>query len=299
MSSPCTPDSDIADWLATIHLERYRNLFKQHGFHLARDVSALDNKQLQQLGITATGHRKRILNLAEKTRLLGYPHPRAPQMGEDAAKAEPGAAADAFGMQQCSAMPSQSVPPQKDLDPPLVRPVPKPRTVFYRPKLEQGSAAIPPAHSPDRDRTAGAFVVLEGFVPGESSTDLESPGATMGTGTSRLGAREEARLPTVPDHGETEETPEKPCLCVPSVPPRLRHRAPVAEITTVGTTGRPPSVPGVGQGRMEMVSNVIYEGLKSPLSPVEDSGQEDSPQGQAFTQDPSPQELTQLDEKSK
>lgn len=297
MSSPCTPDSDIADWLATIHLERYRDLFKQHGFHLARDVAALDNKQLQQLGITATGHRKRILNLAEKTRLLGDPHPRAPQMGEDATKAEPGVAADAFGMQKCNAVPRQVMLLQKDLDPPLVRPVPKPRTVFYRPKLEQGSAATPAAHSQDRDGTAGAFVVLEGFVPGESSTDLESPGATMGTGTSRLGAQEEAQLPAVPDHGETQETPEKPCLCVPSVPPRLRHRVPVAELSAVGATVRPPSVPGVGQGRMEMVSNVIYEGFKQPLAPVEDSGQEDSPRGQALTQDPSPQELTQLAEK--
>ncbi|XP_015731455.1 arf-GAP with Rho-GAP domain, ANK repeat and PH domain-containing protein 3 isoform X1 [Coturnix japonica] len=293
MSLPCTPNSDIGDWLAIIHLERYRDLFKQHGFHLARDVTALDNKQLQQLGITATGHRKRILNLAEKTHLLGDPHPRAPQMGEDATKAEPGVAADAFGMQQCS----QAVAPQKDLDPPLVRPVPKPRTVFYRPKLEQGSAATPPAHSPDRDRTAGAFVVLEGFVPGESSTDLESPGSTMGTGTSQLGAREETWLPTVPDYGETQETLEKPCLCVPSVPPRLRHRVPVAELSAVSTTGKPASVPGVGQGRMEMVSNVIYEGFKPPLAPVEDSGQQDSPRGQALTQDPSSKDLTQLAEK--
>lgn len=50
---------------------------------------------------------------------------------------------------------------------------------------------------------------------------------------------------------------------------------------------------------MEMVSNVIYEGFKQPLAPVEDSGQEDSPRGQALTQDPSPQELTQLAEKPK
>ncbi|XP_021266223.1 arf-GAP with Rho-GAP domain, ANK repeat and PH domain-containing protein 3 isoform X2 [Numida meleagris] len=297
MSSSCVPDSDIADWLATIHLERYQDLFKQHGFHLARDVAVLDNKDLQQLGITATGHRKRILNLAEKTRLLGGPEPRAPLMGEDATKAEPGAAADTFGMQQCGAMPSQAMPPQKDLDPPLVRPVPKPRTVFYRPKLEQGSAAALPAHNPDSDGTARAFVVLEGFVPGESSTDLESPGTTMGTGTSRLGTREEAHIATVPDHGETQETPEKPCLCIPSVPPRLRHKVPVAELSAVGATGRPPSAPGVGQGRLEMVSNVIYEGFKPPLAPAVDSGQEDRPRGQALTQDPSPQELTQPAEK--
>uniref|UniRef100_A0A8B9T7L2 ArfGAP with RhoGAP domain, ankyrin repeat and PH domain 3 n=1 Tax=Anas platyrhynchos TaxID=8839 RepID=A0A8B9T7L2_ANAPL len=64
MSSPCGPDSDIADWLATIHLERYRDVFKQHGIHVARDALTLDGDHLQQLGITATGHRKRILNLA-------------------------------------------------------------------------------------------------------------------------------------------------------------------------------------------------------------------------------------------
>uniref|UniRef100_A0A8B9CZY1 ArfGAP with RhoGAP domain, ankyrin repeat and PH domain 3 n=1 Tax=Anser brachyrhynchus TaxID=132585 RepID=A0A8B9CZY1_9AVES len=137
MSSPCGPDSDIADWLATIHLERYRDVFKQHGIHVARDALALDGDHLQQLGITATGHRKRILNLAQQTRL-------------------------------------------RDPAPPLVKPIPKPRTVFYRPKSEPGSAPTPPARatapaqSPDGAPTA--FVVLEGFVPGESSTDMESPG---------------------------------------------------------------------------------------------------------------------------
>ncbi|XP_009979368.1 PREDICTED: arf-GAP with Rho-GAP domain, ANK repeat and PH domain-containing protein 3-like, partial [Tauraco erythrolophus] len=73
MSSPCGPDSDIADWLATIHLERYRDVFKQHGYHVARDAISLDGDQLQQIGITATGHRKRILNLAQQTQMLAVP----------------------------------------------------------------------------------------------------------------------------------------------------------------------------------------------------------------------------------
>uniref|UniRef100_A0A8B9T6N8 ArfGAP with RhoGAP domain, ankyrin repeat and PH domain 3 n=1 Tax=Anas platyrhynchos TaxID=8839 RepID=A0A8B9T6N8_ANAPL len=133
MSSPCGPDSDIADWLATIHLERYRDVFKQHGIHVARDALTLDGDHLQQLGITATGHRKRILNLAQQTRLraqprAGSPHPRAPPMGEDAMKAEPGAATDAFGMQQRGTMPSHASSLEKDPSPPLVKPVPKPRT---------------------------------------------------------------------------------------------------------------------------------------------------------------------------
>ncbi|NXT86350.1 ARAP3 protein, partial [Anhinga rufa] len=223
MSSPCSPDSDIADWLATIHLERYRDVFKQHGYHMARDAASLDGDHLQQIGITATGHRKRILNLVQQTRMLsqsqggptsGDTHLRAAevldalQAGENAMKAEPGGATDAFGTQQHVTAPAQASPLEKDPAPPLVKPVPKPRTVFPRSKPEQGLAPIPlarttvPAHSLGSDRVPAAFVVLEGFVPGESSTDLESPeprpvlsagpgaAVAMGMGASRLRARE-------------------------------------------------------------------------------------------------------------
>ncbi|NXE53356.1 ARAP3 protein, partial [Casuarius casuarius] len=243
MSFQYSPDSDIADWLATIHLERYRDVFKQHGYHVARDATLLDGEDLQQIGITATGHRKRILNLVQQTQLLGQPlrgpaagdaHPQAaacmealdvargPQAGEDAMKGEPGGATDVSGMQQHAVSPSQASPLEKDPAPPLIRPVPKPRTVFHRSKPEQGLAPIPAARSTvltqslDINRTPGAFVVLEGFVPGESSTDLESPEprtaqqagpratTTMGIGASRSGMRassqEEKRLPASGSH---------------------------------------------------------------------------------------------------
>ncbi|NXF13518.1 ARAP3 protein, partial [Smithornis capensis] len=196
MSSLCSPDSDIADWLATIHLERYQDVFKQHGYHVARDAASLDGHHLQQIGITATGHRKRILNLAQQTRMLsqsrGGPAAGdtplratevldAPQEGKDAMKAEPGWATDAFRTQQCVTAPIQSSPVEKDPAPPPVKPVPKPRTVFPRSKPEQGLVPVPPArstvpaHSSGSDKALAAFVILEGFVPGESSTDLESP----------------------------------------------------------------------------------------------------------------------------
>ncbi|NXG77515.1 ARAP3 protein, partial [Baryphthengus martii] len=196
MSSPCGPDSDIADWLATIHLEKYRDIFKQHGYHSARDVTLLDGDRLQQIGITATGHRKRILNLAQQTRMLGRAREglaagdthfqaaevlNAPQVGKDAMKVEPGGATDAAGTQQLVTAFTRASSPEKDPAPPPVKPVPKPRTVFPRSKPEQGSAPVPPAratvptHSPGSDGAPAAFVVLEGFVPGESSTDLESP----------------------------------------------------------------------------------------------------------------------------
>ncbi|NXS79347.1 ARAP3 protein, partial [Erpornis zantholeuca] len=196
MSSPCGPDTDIADWLATIHLERYRDAFKQHGYRVARDATSLDSHHLQQIGVTATGHRKRILNLAQQTRMLnqsrgrpaaGDTHSRgtevldAPQEGKDAMRVEPGGTSDAFGTQPRVTVPSQAPPGDKDPAPPAVKPVPKPRTVFPRSKPEQGSVPVPPARStvpaqgPGSDRARAAFVVLEGFVPGESSTDSESP----------------------------------------------------------------------------------------------------------------------------
>ncbi|KFV96468.1 Arf-GAP with Rho-GAP domain, ANK repeat and PH domain-containing protein 3, partial [Fulmarus glacialis] len=128
---------------------------------------------------------------------------------------------------------------QKDPAPPLVKPVPKPRTVFPRSKPEQGLAPAPPArttvpaHSPGSDGAPAAFVVLEGFVPGESSTDLESPAVAMGMGASRLrgreSAREETRHPPALDHGQTLEASEKSPPSIPSVPPRHSHRVLVAE----------------------------------------------------------------------
>ncbi|NXX07119.1 ARAP3 protein, partial [Larus smithsonianus] len=162
MSSPCGPDSDIADWLATIHLERYRDVFKQHGYHVARDAALLDSDHLQQIGITATGHRKRILNLAQQTRMLsqsqggptaGDTHFQATEVldalkeGKDAMKAEAGEATDTFGTQQRVAAPAQASPLEKDPAPPLVKPVPKPRTIFPRSKTEQGLVPTPSART--------------------------------------------------------------------------------------------------------------------------------------------------------
>lgn len=358
MSSLCGPDSDIADWLATIHLERYRDVFKQHGYHVARDAALLDGNHLQQIGITATGHRKRILNLARQTRMLsqfqggpaaGDAHFRAtevldaPQAGKDAMKAELGGPTDAFGSQQHIIAPTQASPLEKDPASPLLKPVPKPRTVFPRSKPEQGLPPVPPAratvpaHSPGSDRELAAFVVLEGFVPGESSTDLDSPEPTsalsagpgtavaMGMGASRLrareSAREETRLPPAPDHGQTLEASEKSPPSAPSVPPRHSHRVPAAKPSpgsvpeghpvsspplpaAAAPTRRDPSPcpraasqPGSGQGRLEMVSNVIYEGLEPPSAPTEDSGGAGGPQGVAQPPVLSLQELTQPDDK--
>uniref|UniRef100_A0A670ZDH6 ArfGAP with RhoGAP domain, ankyrin repeat and PH domain 3 n=1 Tax=Pseudonaja textilis TaxID=8673 RepID=A0A670ZDH6_PSETE len=69
----CHMDSDIADWLAIIHLESYQDTFKQHGYVLVKDVTSLCKEDLQKLGITATGHCKRILNLSLLNKKSTYP----------------------------------------------------------------------------------------------------------------------------------------------------------------------------------------------------------------------------------
>uniref|UniRef100_A0A8C3Y043 ArfGAP with RhoGAP domain, ankyrin repeat and PH domain 3 n=1 Tax=Catharus ustulatus TaxID=91951 RepID=A0A8C3Y043_CATUS len=337
MSSPCGPDSDIADWLATIHLERYRDVFKQHGYHVARDATSLDSHHLQQIGITATGHRKRILTLAQQTRMLSQSWARpatgdthspgtellgAPQEGKDAMRAEPGGTSDAFGTQPRVTVPSQV---EKDPAPPALKPVPKPRTVFPRSKPEQGSVPVPlarsavPAHSPGSERAPSAFVVLEGFVPGESSTDFGAdPGAAvaMGVIASRLRGRdsalEEPRPP--PSHGQTLETAERSPPAVPCVPPRLRARGPAEPSPGSAHEGPPAASPALpaparrepspcpraASARLEMVSNIIYEGLERPAAPAEEPGGQDGPRGEGVPQPPalSPQEQTQPEDKS-
>lgn len=97
-------DLDIAVWLATVHLEQYADTFRQHGLATAGAARGLGHEQLRQLGIHATGHRKRILRLLQA------------------------------GTVECSLDPKSdsTMEPSSGLDPPAQtpKPVPKPRTVF-------------------------------------------------------------------------------------------------------------------------------------------------------------------------
>lgn len=97
-------DLDIAVWLATVHLEQYADTFRRHGLATAGAAQGLGHEELRQLGISATGHRKRILRLLQAGAAEGSLDPQAHSTME----------------------PSPSPVPQAQ--PP--RPVPKPRTVF-------------------------------------------------------------------------------------------------------------------------------------------------------------------------
>ncbi|XP_038268783.1 arf-GAP with Rho-GAP domain, ANK repeat and PH domain-containing protein 3 isoform X3 [Dermochelys coriacea] len=359
MFSPCDADSDIADWLATIHLERYQETFKQHGYQVTRDAISLGNEDLQRIGITATGHRKRILSLVQQTQLLvqdkGRPMagdactkpgtctepldvPRVCQAGQEdngtsTANGAP-VATIGLGNHQCSAGPSQNPPLERAPAPPVAKPVPKPRTFFQRPsqavRPEQGLVPTPlartsvPTRKPGCEGPSAAFVVHEGFVPGESSMDLGRSEFTLeqqaGSGERGLAGpqplqpvgRESALEPTPASRAGVAEvglddvdiqagcgksSPSipsvSPCLgqgiqqadCSPASP-GMSHSlcsfpwsAPTSPSVSAQREPSPapgtPSQPASAWGRMEMVSNIIYEGLEPPSQPAGCSGYEE------------------------
>lgn len=101
-------DLDIAVWLATVHLEQYADTFRRHGMATAGAARGLGHEELKQLGISATGHRKRILRLLQTGIAEGSQDPQPDPQPDRAMEPSSGSA-------------SQAQPS---------KPVPKPRTVF-------------------------------------------------------------------------------------------------------------------------------------------------------------------------
>ncbi|XP_066480097.1 arf-GAP with Rho-GAP domain, ANK repeat and PH domain-containing protein 3 isoform X2 [Tiliqua scincoides] len=201
MRPHCCVDSDIADWLSIIHLERYQGTFKQHGYYSVRDVSSLGKEDLQKLGITATGHRKRILKLVQQTQLLvgdqsghmaGDSHYRSGKCADSLNRpkaeenndintnkevlAEP---ISGFNVDHDSVNHNQHLPPDKEPALLVTKPVPKPRTVF--PRAHQAArpehVSLPPPRtsvcklSSCSEQAPGMLNTLDGFDAGKSTTD--------------------------------------------------------------------------------------------------------------------------------
>nr|XP_006003528.1 PREDICTED: arf-GAP with Rho-GAP domain, ANK repeat and PH domain-containing protein 2 isoform X2 [Latimeria chalumnae] len=61
MSSSSGASGDIAYLLANIHLEQYTKCFQEAGYRTVEDAAKVTQEALFQMGITRTGHRKRIL----------------------------------------------------------------------------------------------------------------------------------------------------------------------------------------------------------------------------------------------
>ncbi|XP_053574594.1 arf-GAP with Rho-GAP domain, ANK repeat and PH domain-containing protein 3 isoform X2 [Bombina bombina] len=139
MSFVAEEDMDIAEWLAAIHLERYKDNFKQHGYKRVKDILLFDNQLLQQIGVNATGHRKRIISrLQNKSGEFGQPS------GSDLIESEDSQQVSErdndINNKTVSQATTEEIVIRSGLQnsiykvqcEPNTRPVPKPRTVFNK-----------------------------------------------------------------------------------------------------------------------------------------------------------------------
>ncbi|KAL0973712.1 hypothetical protein UPYG_G00209930 [Umbra pygmaea] len=314
--------TDVETLLAAIHLERYLKTFRQSGFLLAKDLSLLDNGALLQLGITATGHRKRILRQVQHIQRVTNQKPSTSesldsllgrcqsesdinstpiQSGEPNSPQGCGASVIPFEAFRNSSVPNipsmlmNSSPEQQqqrdNRNVITIKPVPKPRTVFYRHKTDPArfhSCPMPQTQpeaqglTKEPSQESLCFPILEGLASGES-VNSESNAEPKRTPTPMLRhslSLRERGVSRVLDSGGP----------LPPVPPRLnrgippamfRGPTPPAEMTDPNLdqhmttpplsnspsspcqyddtgfspmTGSPPGSP------MEMVCNEIYSG---------------------------------------
>ncbi|KAF5906690.1 arf-GAP with Rho-GAP domain, ANK repeat and PH domain-containing protein 3-like, partial [Clarias magur] len=149
--------SDAQDLLASIHLEKYLNHFRQAGFLLARDFCHVDNAALNRLGVNATGHRKRILKLVEHIQLICH-HRRKDtvldrcnsesaihEVSPDGRPSPQGIADTSFEAPRNSLEPNLSALVKRSHSEriaTIMKPVPKPRTVFNKQRAKQPSFPV-------------------------------------------------------------------------------------------------------------------------------------------------------------
>ncbi|XP_056106336.1 arf-GAP with Rho-GAP domain, ANK repeat and PH domain-containing protein 3 isoform X3 [Rhinichthys klamathensis goyatoka] len=286
------PCSDAEDLLASIHLERYLDHFRQAGFLLARDFCHVDNVALNRVGVTATGHRKRILKLVEHIQLIcqhqrkellldrcnseSAIHEVTPVNVEPLSPSRPpGTSLETLRNSSAPNLCAQVKRSFSERSTSVVKPVPKPRTVFHKLRAEKFS--LPTQHevqprrkssqdlmvivADDSSSTASSTDTVETFT--ESKNVHCEPGLSNTTSTPETGGM----LPPVPprlNRGIPPSTFRKmsdqehlstPPLCTPPDSPSSYQCSPFTN-----TPGSPPSPPCSG---LEMVSNEIYCGTLS------------------------------------
>ncbi|XP_072520035.1 arf-GAP with Rho-GAP domain, ANK repeat and PH domain-containing protein 3 isoform X1 [Salminus brasiliensis] len=288
------PGSDAEDLLASIHLERYLNDFRQAGFLLARDFCHVDNTALNRLGVTATGHRKRILKLVEHIQLICQ-HQRSDSLldrcnsesaihevtTDELGPLSPRGNVDlSFEASRNSSVPNLSALVKRshsERSTAVVKPIPKPRTVFNKQRVQQPSpparqaAQICRSSSQDSPRS----LVLEGSSAEESSPRSVGP---------RENSCEDSLISIISSPETSGPLPPVPPRFNRGVPPSMFKRMSNQDQLTIpplssspdslssyqcspftSTPGSPPSPPCSG---LEMISNEIYCGTLPGTPPT-------------------------------
>lgn len=274
---------------------RYLDTFHQAGLLLARDFTHLDHDALVSLGIAATGHRKRIL------RLVGYmqtteaqranqktdlPRGRCHSVTERASSEQSHNVSlhQSTGPVNFKVFRNSSVP---NIDAMLtnsestscravVKPVPKPRTVFNRRRTAPIHFCPTPDPAPPRPRRLSQESICLPVLEGLTSGDTHDGKSTTGQRPSQTERMRPSRSLSLSDAGGL----------LPPVPPRQNRGVPHSMFQASPYSSSPsdqnqtlsslPSCPGsfdssrlsgsspAGSqrdgGEMEMVSNEIYWG---------------------------------------
>lgn len=278
------PCSDAEDLLASIHLERYLNHFRQAGFLLARDFCHVDNVALNRVGVTATGHRKRILKLVEHVQMICQHQRKEPLLDRcnsesdihevTPVKAEPlspsghsGTSFEALRNRSAPNLCAQVRRSFSERSTTVVKPVPKPRTVFH--KLREEKISLPTKHEAQPCRKSlqdSQFLIAvdnQSLFSNTSRTDTVktstgSPQRFAGTDgpSPPLPPRlNRGILPSTLKRMSDEDRHSSSTLSTPPDSPSGYQCSPFTN-----TPGSPPSPPCSG---LEMVSNDIYSGTLS------------------------------------
>ncbi|KAF0040256.1 hypothetical protein F2P81_008491 [Scophthalmus maximus] len=222
----------------------YLDTFRRAALLLARDFTHLDHDALVSLGVTATGHRKRILRLvshvqrtevqrANQKVATDLPRDRC-QSVSDVSSSERGRGAavlrgttgpvhfEAFRNSSTPNLAAMLTNSESSSSKAAVKPVPKPRTVFNRRRTAPiHYCSVPdPAPPPPRrlSQESICFTLLEGStsgdtpIPGNASTSDLTPSRRQGP----VERTRPSRSSSLSDPGGL----------LPPVPPRLNHAAP-------------------------------------------------------------------------
>ncbi|TDH07269.1 hypothetical protein EPR50_G00104170 [Perca flavescens] len=238
--------------LAAIHLERFQDTFRRAGLLVARDFTHLDNDALVSLGITATGHRKRIL------RLVGHfqrtESQRANQKADllrdrcqSVSLRQPAGNFEALRNSSAPNLAAMLTDAERSRLPAPVKPVPKPRTVFNRRRTAPVHFCPtpdppPPSSAPRRlSQDSICFTLSEGLTakstpPPPADRLTSDPGATATTPADRL-TSDPGATATTPVRRPSQAERRRPsrslsltdaAALLPPVPPRLYRGVPNA-----------------------------------------------------------------------
>ncbi|KAM9312624.1 arf-GAP with Rho-GAP domain, ANK repeat and PH domain-containing protein 3 [Gastrophryne carolinensis] len=281
MTSTDDEELDIATWLCTIHLERYQDSFRHHGYHKVKDILFVDNDVLQKIGVGATGHRKRIIGRLR--------HPsgelNALQSSKSIEKTDSQEYPSKDDVTDTKRNSSEKISDSEF----AVRPVPKPRTVFNKYNTNTTSGAtisvIPSSVSVDSYSSVSKrpshqeMVVSRGnSLDKENCNEPKLGGVELEAGIAKHTSAEAGKsfhpIPTLPmrqnkeslqpgssykQHKIQMEPDTMQCSPLLSLPSFAGSEE---EVTSFSTSTSSP------QETLTMISNEIYSGFGSRTDSV-------------------------------